>query len=152
MIYKNSNNEVFSVVDDSIEFIAPDDWLEISEETALLMSQNPSKYHEWQEETQSWFISIENQELLKLDERAAMPDLTRVKFKQALLDFDFDLYEIEAKIEAIEDKKLRNSAMLEWREAYSYERMNPRLLLIAHDLLNLTDDDIDKMWHHAMTL
>lgn len=59
--------------------------------------------------------------------------------------------DIEAKILTIEDEFSRELALLGFKEATNFVRTDESILAMQ-SVLNLTDEHVDEMWEHALTL
>lgn len=76
--------------------------------------------------------------------------LTRRQFKLGLLENGLlDL--IEQRINAIEDPQMRTKIQIEYTESFNFER-NSESVLFMSTLLELDEEQVDKMWEYAMTL
>lgn len=109
----------------------------------------PSKYHELEEGV--WVISDENVAILEQERLAAMKPLKRRQFRLTLAMNGYDLKEIEALIDHIEDPIQRTIAQIEWQDATDFERTNPTLLMVA-EMLQLTSEQIDQLWSYGLAL
>ena len=109
----------------------------------------PSRLHELVNGV--WVISDENAAILEQKRLAAMKPLTRRQFRLTLAMNGYDLNEIEALINQIEDPMQRTIAKIEWQDATDFERTNPTLLMMA-ELLQLTSEQIDQLWSYGLTL
>ncbi|AOA58342.1 hypothetical protein [Acinetobacter larvae] len=76
--------------------------------------------------------------------------LTRRRFKLALLENDL-LEKIESEIAAIQDDYLRQYIQIEYQEGTEFHRTSESIQVMC-DLLGLTEDQINQMWEHALTL
>lgn len=109
----------------------------------------PNKYHVLEEGV--WVISDENAAILEQKRLAAMKPLTRRQFRLTLAMNGYDLNEIEALIDQIEDPMQRTIAQIEWQDSTDFERTNPSLLMMA-ELLQLTSEHIDQLWSYGLAL
>ena len=109
----------------------------------------PSRLHELVDGV--WVISDENVTILEQERLAAMPSLKRRQFRLTLAMNGYDLKEIEALINQIEDPMQRTIAQIEWQDATDFERTNPTLLMMA-ELMQLTSEQIDQLWSYGLAL
>ncbi len=109
----------------------------------------PSKYHELVEGV--WVINEENAAILEQERLAAMKPLKRRQFRLTLAMNGYDLNEIEALINQIEDPMQRTIAQIEWQDATDFERTNPTLLMMA-ELMQLSSEQIDQLWRYGLAL
>ena len=109
----------------------------------------PSRLHELVEGV--WVISDENAAILEQERLAAMKPLKRRQFRLTLAMNGYDLNEIEALIDQIEDPMQRTIAQIEWQDATDFERTNPTLLMTAQTL-GLTSEQVDSLWEYGLTL
>lgn len=112
----------------------------------------PSKYHVL--ENGIWVISDEDTEILAAEKYQAylqsLKPLTRRQFKLALLENGL-LDQIENSISAIGDDKTRSLIQIEYAEATEFHRTSDSVAYMCQ-LLVLTDEQVDQMWEHALTL
>ena len=112
----------------------------------------PSKYHYLENGT--WKITAENKVILENERYAAyqasLRPLTRRQFKLALLENEL-LDQIENSISAIEDSNMRARIQIEYTEATEFHRTSDSVAYMCQ-LLGLTDEQLDQMWSHALTL
>lgn len=76
--------------------------------------------------------------------------LTRRQFKLVLLDNDL-LDQVETAIDSIQDLKDKTKMQIEYMEATEFKRDSESLLNMCK-LLNLSEEQINTMWEHALTL
>lgn len=144
----------------------PDDLVEINEEqhsellqkislgcyvfTDLSFSEpKPSPYHVMNMAKMEWEDN-RTPEQKRIDYLWTLRPLTRRQFKLALLENGLlDL--IEQQIAAIEDPKMRSRIQIEYTESDNFERNSESVLFMA-TLLELNEEQVDKMWEYAMTL
>ena len=81
---------------------------------------------------------------------ASLRPLTRRQFKLTLLENGL-LDQIENSISAIEDDQTRARIQIEYTEATEFHRTSD-LVAYMCQLLGLTDEQVDQMWEHALTL
>ncbi|WP_436905888.1 hypothetical protein [Acinetobacter johnsonii] len=84
-------------------------------------------------------------------ETPPVPALTRRQFRLALVMNGFDLADIEAVINSIEDATQRQITLIEWQDGTTFERYSPSLLKMA-ELMNLSSPQVDELWSQALTL
>lgn len=109
----------------------------------------PSRLHELVDG--AWVIRDESVAILEQERLAAMPALKRRQFRLTLAMNGYDLKEIEALIDQIEDPMQRTIAQIEWQDATDFERTNPTLLMMA-ELMQLTSEQIDQLWEYGLAL
>ncbi|MGU3575632.1 hypothetical protein ACLBWZ_08865 [Brucellaceae bacterium C25G] len=85
------------------------------------------------------------------EERAQMPPLTRRQLRLTLLRSGIPLAHVEACIAAMPEGLEKQEAEIEWADASQFSRLHPTLLLVV-DGLNLTAEQVDKMWEYALTV
>lgn len=76
--------------------------------------------------------------------------LTRRQFKLVLLDNDL-LDQVETAIDSIQDLKDKTKMQIEYMEATEFKRDSESLSYMCN-LLGLTEQQINTMWEHALTL
>lgn len=112
----------------------------------------PSKYHYLENGT--WKITAEDEVTLENERYAAyqasLKPLTRRQFKLALLENEL-LDQIESSISAIEDSNMRTRIQIEYTEATEFHRTSDSVAYMCQ-LLKLTDEQVNQMWEHALTL
>ena len=77
--------------------------------------------------------------------------LTRRQFRLALVANGYNLSDIEALINKIEDVGQRQFTQIEWQDANTFERHNQSLLLMA-SMLEISSDQLNQMWAQALAL
>ena len=82
--------------------------------------------------------------------RQQLSSLTRRQFKLALLENGL-IEAIEQMIGAIEDLTLKSRIQIEYSESERFERTNDSVQYML-GVLELTSEQVDEMWRHAMTL
>ncbi len=142
----------------------PDDLIEVtSEQHAELLSalnsgciifddltysdQKPSQFHEW--DGSYWVDSRTDAEKLAY-KRSQYPKLTRYQFMRGLLEMGFKSSDIEAQILTIEDEFTRELTLLGFKEATNFVRTDDSILAMQ-SVINLSDEQVDAMWEHALT-
>ena len=81
---------------------------------------------------------------------ASLRPLTRRQLKLALLENGL-LDQIENSISAIEDNQTRARIQIEYAESTEFHRTSDSVAYMCQ-LLGLTDEQVDQMWEHALTL
>lgn len=81
----------------------------------------------------------------------SLKPLARRQFRMVLVLNGYDLDEIKAQILEIADTHTRQLTLIEWEDASTFERTSSSLLMMAK-LLELSDEQVDAMWEHALTL
>ena len=131
------------------------DWIDLSkyrlmtnEEIFKHETPKPTKFHtEW---NGTEWIDIRTEEEKLAYNRSIMPSLSRRQFKLALLENGL-LNTVEEMIESIEDPTIKARIQIEYSESERFERSNESVQYML-GVLNLTSDQVDEMWHFAMTL
>ena len=131
------------------------DWIDLSkyrlmtnEEILKHETPKPTKFHtEW---NGTEWIDIRTEEEKLAYNRSIMPSLSRRQFKLALLENGL-LKTVEQMIESIEDPTIKARIQIEYSESERFERSNESVQYML-GVLNLTSDQVDEMWHFAMTL
>ena len=77
--------------------------------------------------------------------------LTRRQFRLALVANGYNLGEIEALINQIEDVGQRQVTLIEWQDATTFERNSSSLLVMA-GLMQLNTEQVDALWSQALSL
>ena len=80
-----------------------------------------------------------------------MKPLKRRQFRLTLAMNGYDLNEIEALIDQIEDPMQRTIAQIEWQDATDFERTNPTLLKMV-EMMQLTTAQVDQLWAFGLSL
>lgn len=80
----------------------------------------------------------------------SLTPLTRRQFKLVLLENNL-LDKVETAIESIEDVTQRTRMQIEYTEATDFKRTSESLLEMCK-LLGLSEEQINTMWEHALTL
>lgn len=134
---KNDLTEIRYFEDDVII----SDWIDFDEYRLMTKDEidrheNPQKY---------WSDEQKEAERLK-----QFTPLTRRQFKLTLLENDL-LGTIESKIDQIEDPKQKSRIQIEYLESEKFERQSDSVIYMI-GMLELTPDQVDEMWLHAMSL
>ena len=77
--------------------------------------------------------------------------LTRRQFRLALVMNGYNLADIEAVINSIEDATQRQIIQIEWQDATTFIRTSPNLLTMAN-LMGLSAEQVDALWPQALAL
>ena len=77
--------------------------------------------------------------------------LTRRQFRLALVANGYNLSDIEALINEIEDVAQRQVTLIEWQDATTFERNSSSLLVMA-GLMQLNKEQVDALWSQALSL
>ena len=77
--------------------------------------------------------------------------LTRRQFRLALVANGYNLSDIEALINQIEDVVQRQVTLIEWQDATTFERNSSSLLDMA-GLMQLNKEQVDALWSQALSL
>lgn len=78
------------------------------------------------------------------------PPITRRQLRLTLVRNGIPLAAVDAAIAAMPEGLPKEEALIEWADASTFDRNHPTLLLIAA-VLNLTEAQVDAMWHEAIT-
>jgi hypothetical protein len=84
-------------------------------------------------------------------ETPPVPALTRRQFRLALVANGYNLSDIEALINQIEDAVQRQITLIEWQDATTFERNSSSLLVMA-GLMQLNTEQVDALWSQALSL
>ena len=98
----------------------------------------------------AWIDLRTDQEKLE-HTRSQYPSLTRYQFLRCLLENGFKASDIEDQFQTIEDEFSRELALLGFKEATNFVRTDESILAMQ-SVLNLTDEQVDQMWEHALTI
>lgn len=136
MKYFKKNGEVFAFESDGSQ-----DDLITKEFTKMTKSEvdrhlNPEKYLS-DEEKRDIFLKT-------------LTPLTRRQFKLALLENDL-LEKVESTIDNIPDLQLRKRMQIEYSESVEFHRESESVNAMC-EMLELSEDQVDQLWQHAMTL
>ncbi len=82
-------------------------------------------------------------------EKPPLKPLTRRQFRLALVMNGYNLTDIEALINQIEDDMQRQIIQIEWQDATVFERNNSSLFAMAA-LMGLSSAQIDELWSQAL--
>lgn len=104
----------------------------------------PGAGYEWDGET--WIAPPEP----SVDDlRAHMPPISKRQLRLTLVRNGISLDSVAQAIAGIEGEQDRVETQIEWEDATEFERLHPRILMIA-DALGLTAEQIDTMWQEAI--
>lgn len=77
--------------------------------------------------------------------------LTRRQFRLALVMNGYNLADIEAVINSIEDATQRQITLIEWQDGTTFERNSQNLIAMAA-MLDLSKAQVDALWAQGLTL
>lgn len=107
----------------------------------------PSVYHVW--DGSDW-VDNRSEEEKHTTYLSQFISLTRRQFKLALLENGL-LDTIEQMIESIADPTVKARIQIEYAESTEFHRTSDSVAYMCQ-LLGLTDEQVDQMWEHALTL
>ena len=155
--FKDSENKVFC-----IDILATnintwqdekqDNWIAISQELAMKLVSPPDSYHFFNVEVQEWQTTDELQAEKLNNWRESIAEITPKQLRLVLLANGVTSSDVETAILNIEDAITREIATIEWQYGTGYSRTNANLQMIATQLLGFSEEQIDEMWKHALTL
>ena len=137
MKYFKKGDEVFAFEDDSSQ-----DFL-ITEEMTPLVGEELERHLNPMN-----FITEEERQRLYVK---SLRPLTRRQFMRALVLRGYDLDLIEQQINQIEDNVTRQLALIDWKEATEFQRLDNNLIMMA-TMLGLNSDQIDEMWEYGLNI
>ena len=108
----------------------------------------PSQFHEWN--GNNWIDPRTEEEKLTY-KRSQYPKLTRYQFLRCLLENGYKSDVIETQILTIGDEFTRELTLLGFKEATNFVRTDDSILAMQ-SVINLSDEQFDAMWEHALTL
>ena len=111
-------------------------------------TQKPSPFHTW---SGTDWVDNRTAEEVEAERIKQFTPLTRYQFFRALLESGYKSADIEAQIQTIEDDYQRELVLLGWQSATNFVRTDESVLLMQN-ILSLTDEQVDQMWEHALTL
>lgn len=85
-------------------------------------------------------------ELTPEEQRALMPPISKRQLRLTLVRNGISISELDVAILAMGDE-----AVIEWQDASEYRRLHPLLNQVAAHL-SLTQEQVDAMWQHALTV
>ena len=136
MKYFKFKNEVYAFeLDGSQDHLITEEHVAMTDED-VDRHINPRKYYS-DEEKRTFYL-------------ASLRPLTRRQFKLTLLENGL-LDQIENSISAIKDAQARVRIQIEYTEATEFHRTSDSVAYMCQ-LLGLTDEQVDQMWEHALTL
>ena len=155
--FKDSENSVFCIDilasnADSWMDEKKENWIEITQELAMKLVSPPDPYHIFNEELQEWQTTDELQTKKLTTWRETIGEITPKQLRLVLLANGVSSSDVEAAILNIEDAITREIATIEWQYGTGYSRTNANLQMIATQLLGFSEEQIDEMWKHALTL
>lgn len=155
--FKDSENRIFCIDimasnTDSWQDEKNENWIEISKELAIKLVSPPDSYHFFNEEVQEWQTTEELQTDKLNNWRESIGEITPKQLRLVLLANGVTSSDVEAAILNIEDAITREIATIEWQYGTGYSRTNANLQMIATQLLGFSEEQIDEMWKHALTL
>ena len=132
------------------------DWIDLSkyrlmtnEEILKHETPKPTEFHTtW---NGSEWIDLRTEAEKLAYKRSQYPSLTRYQFLRCLLENGYKSDAIEAQILTIEDGFTRELTLLGLKEATNFVRTDESILAMQ-SVLNLSDEQVDLMWEHALTL
>ncbi|MDC5426655.1 hypothetical protein [Acinetobacter baumannii] len=134
MKYFKKDKQVFGFDDDQLDLIT-EDYIEMTVDE-IDRHLNPQNY-----------LTDEEKEYIRL---SVFKPLTRRQFKLTLLDNNL-LETVEQRINAIQDPIMRTRIQIEYNESVNFERSSESVALMS-SLLELTSEQVDALWEHALTL
>ena len=117
----------------------------------IFVSAAPDEWHFWNEQTNIWETNAELQAAKLQHWRETVQEITPKQLRLVLLANGVTSSAVESAIISIEDEITRETAMIEWQYGAGYQRTNANLVMIATQLLGLTEEQIDAMWSDALT-
>lgn len=84
-------------------------------------------------------------------ETPPVPALTRRQFRLALVTNGYNLADIEAVINSIEDATQRQITLIEWQDGTTFERNSQSLIAMAA-MLDLSKAQVDTLWAQGLML
>lgn len=84
-------------------------------------------------------------------ETPPVPALTRRQFRLALVTNGYNLADIEAVINSIEDATQSQITLIEWQDGTTFERNSQNLIAMAA-MLDLSKAQVDALWAQGLTL
>ncbi|MGF6155822.1 hypothetical protein M2267_001050 [Ensifer sp. KUDG1] len=100
-----------------------------------------------------WRINDEKTAWIKMSAeeiRAVMPNLSRLRFRNAFKSAGMTTAVINAAIAAVADPSEQEDLQIAWEDAQSFKRLDPLVVLIA-TRAGKTADEIDAIWNPALT-
>lgn len=94
--------------------------------------------------------SLTDQELLEL-KRLNYPKLTRYQFFRGLLECGYDSDVIEGQINLIPDEYRRKLAIIGFKDAGYFVRMDSSVTDMKN-IMGISDDDLDSFWEYSLKL
>ncbi|WP_151690818.1 hypothetical protein [Acinetobacter junii] len=107
----------------------------------------PTQYHIW---NRGKWVDKRTQSEKRIDFLNTLKPLTRRQFKLALLENDL-LEKVESTIDNIPDLTLRKRMQIEYSESVEFQRQSESVITMC-EMLELSEDQVDQLWLHAMSL
>ncbi len=107
----------------------------------------PTQFHTW---SKGKWIDKRTQSEKREYFLRTLTSLTRRQFKLALLENDL-LEKVESTIDNIPDLQLRKRMQIEYTESVEFQRQSESVIAMC-EMLELSEDQVDQLWQHAMTL
>jgi hypothetical protein len=136
MKYYKKNNEVYAFEQDGSQDNLITPYMVVMSKEEIDRHINPDKY-------------LTPSEIYARYIKSLRP-LSRRQFKLILLENDL-LTEVESRINAISDIREKTKVQIEYVEATEFRRDSESLSYMCN-LLGLTEQQINTMWEHALTL
>jgi len=149
--FKNQKGEVYAFESDGSqdEFITDDFTAMTEDEIKQHTTVKPTEYHTiWDAVNGEWLDSRTPEQITE-HKRTLLPKLTKRQFALQLNSVpvgDSTMYKQVLSLIAQDD-----IAQIEWDTVSDIERLSPTVIMMAQNL-GLTDEQVDQMWAHAMTL
>ena len=112
----------------------------------------PDIWHIWNVNSEKWETNATLQAAKLENWRENIAEITPKQLRLVLLANQVTSSDVEAAILNIEDAITREIATIEWQYGTGYSRTNANLQMIATQLLGFSEEQIDEMWKHALTL
>ena len=125
--------------------------IELSGSEFVFIPAPPDAYHVWNDISGIWETTADLQADKLARWRANVAEITPKQLRLVLLANGINAKAVEAAIASITDETTREIADIEWNYATGYQRSNENLIMIATQLLGLTEEQIDAMWLDALT-
>lgn len=136
MKYFKKNGEVFAFESDgSQDELITEDFVKMTK-SEIDRHLNPEKYWNDQQKREAFLLTL--------------TALTRRQFKLALLENNL-LEKVESTIDNIPDLQLRKRMQIEYSESVEFHRQSESVIAMCQ-MLELSEDQVDQLWQHAMTL
>lgn len=126
--------------------------IKLSGNEFILLPPQPDKWHIWNEEISAWETNATLQAAKLENWRENIAEITPKQLRLVLLSNGITAAIVETAIGNITDEVTREIATIEWQYGTGYSRTNANLQMIATQLLGFSQEQIDEMWKHALTL